>query len=55
MNDFSINLNSFILFWTRYPQLQWGNTQKELEDMHILFMADDRDHYIDKLMKEIAW
>ncbi|MGM0655520.1 MAG: DEAD/DEAH box helicase family protein [Thermodesulfobacteriota bacterium] len=42
-------LNSFILSWTKYPQLRWGIPQNEMEANHVLFMADDRDGYIDKL------
>ena len=49
MNEPSIILNSFILSWTRYPQLKWDNSQAELESKHVLFMTDDRDRYIDKL------
>lgn len=49
LNNPCVILNSFILSWTRYPQLKWGNTQKELEDKHVLFMTDDRDGYIEKL------
>ncbi|WP_059280048.1 DEAD/DEAH box helicase family protein [Dehalococcoides mccartyi] len=53
LHDPDVILNSFILSWTRYPQLKWGNTQKELEDKHVLFMTDDRDHYIDKLFAKL--
>ena len=53
LHDPDVTLNSFILSWTRYPQLKWGNTQKELEDKHVLFMTDDRDHYLDKLFAKI--
>ncbi len=42
-------LNSFILSWTKYPQLRWGIPQDEMEANHVLFMSDDRDGYIDKL------
>ena len=49
LNDPDVILNSFILSWTKYPQLKWNKEQKELEDMHVLFMQDDRDQYIDKL------
>ena len=49
LNDPDVILNSFILSWTKYPQLKWNKEQKELEDMHVLFMQDDRDRYIDKL------
>ena len=53
LNDPTVILNSFILSWTRYPQLQWGTTQDELEDRHVLFMTDDRDSYIDKLFARL--
>ena len=57
LNDPTVILNSFILSWTKYPYLQWDNSQDALERMHVLFMTDDRDGYIDKLfarLKEIA-
>ena len=50
IGDPDVILNSAILSWTQYPQLRWGQSRKELEDMHILFMSDDRDHYIPKLL-----
>ena len=53
MNEPSIILNSFILSWTRYPQLKWGNSREELENKHVLFMTDDRDQYIGKLFGEM--
>lgn len=53
LNDPSVILNSFILSWSRYPQLKWGSTQEELEKMHVLFMTDDPDGYIDKLLNEL--
>jgi superfamily II DNA or RNA helicase len=49
LGDASVILNSFILSWTRFPQLKWDKTQTELEAMHVLFMNDDRDAYIQKL------
>jgi len=42
-------LNSFILSWTEYLQLRWGIPQEDLGANYVLFMTDDRDHYIDKL------
>lgn len=54
LNDPTVILNSFILSWTRHPQLKWDNTPEELEDMHVLFMTDDRDRYIDKLFDRFA-
>ena len=54
LNDSTVILNSFVLSWTRYPQLKWGKSQDELEDMHLLFMTDDRDRYIDKLFVRLS-
>ncbi len=43
-------LNSFILSWTKYPQLRWGIPQNEMEANHVLFMRDD-NNYINKLFR----
>ena len=51
--DSSIILNSFILSWTKYPQLQWGPPKEDLEAQHVLFMTDDKNRYIDKLFKKM--
>ena len=53
LNDSEVILNSFILSWNLYPQLQWDNTREDLEEMHVLFMTDDRDRYIDKLFARL--
>jgi hypothetical protein len=53
LKDPTVILNSFILSWTRYPQLKWDKTQDALEDMHVLFMTNDRDRYIDKLFSQL--
>lgn len=53
LNDPAVILNSFILSWTKYPQLKWDRSQHELEEQHVLFMKDDRDRYIDKLLSHI--
>lgn len=53
LNNNDIILNSFILSWTKFPQLKWDNTQDELENMHVLFMINDRDRYIDKLFSKL--
>jgi len=53
LNDPDVILNSFILSWTRYPRLKWDSSQQELEDKHVLFMTDDRDHYVDKLFAKL--
>lgn len=42
-------LNSFILSWTKYPQLCWEIPQEDMEANHVLFMTDDRDGYLNKL------
>ena len=49
LNEPAIILNSFILSWTRHPQLKWGTSRDEMEKQHVLFMTDDQDHYIEKL------
>ncbi len=53
LNDPIVILNCFILSWTQYPRLQWGKKREELEDQNVLFMTDDRDHYIEKLLGRI--
>lgn len=53
LNEPEVVLNSFILSWTQYPKLKWGKEQDELENMHVLFMQDDRDGYIDKLFARL--
>jgi hypothetical protein len=54
LKDPTVILNSFILSWTRYPQLRWGNSRQEMEEKHVLFMADDRNKYIDKLFAALG-
>ena len=51
--DPTVILNSFILSWTRYPQLNWGISKPTLEGMHVLFMKDDMDEYINKLIAKV--
>ena len=53
LNDPAVILNSFILSWTRYSQLQWGKTQDELEDMHVLFMNEGWEKYISKMFSKL--
>ena len=53
LEDPTVILNSFILSWTGYSQLKWGYSLDELEKMHILFMTDDRDGYIEKLFTRL--
>lgn len=35
---------------TDNAELKWAQTQKQLEDLHVLFMHNDRYSYIDKLL-----
>jgi len=53
LGDADVILNSFILSWTEYAKLSWGFSRDQLEDQHILFMRDDRDHYLDKLFNNL--
>lgn len=53
LKDQTVVLNSFILSWTRFPLLKWQKSQKDLEEMHVLFMTDDQDRYIDKLFARL--
>ena len=39
--------------WGLWPVAQGEHLQNELEDQHVLFMTDDRDHYIDKLFNRL--
>ncbi|MDE0681943.1 MAG: restriction endonuclease subunit R, partial [Candidatus Poribacteria bacterium] len=50
IGDSDVILNSAILSWTQYPQLGWGLSREELETMNVLFMKEDRDHYVPKLL-----
>ncbi len=53
LQDPTVILNSFILSWTQYPQLKWDKTQDELEDMHVLFMTDGGERYVNKLFAKL--
>lgn len=53
LGDPDVILNSFILSWTPHPQLQWGIPMNEMEEMHVLFMTDDHDQYIEKLFSRV--
>jgi hypothetical protein len=53
-NNPDIILNSFILSWTQFPHLKWGSSQDELEKNNVLFMTDDRDHYLEKLFTKLG-
>ena len=50
-------LNSFILSWTQFKNLpsSWdGMNQKAIEDLHVLFMHEGWEIYIDKLFSKIT-
>lgn len=55
LGDMDVVLNSFILSWTPYANLQWDLTQAELEARHVLFMSSDRDGYVGKLFEALGW
>ncbi|MZR31459.1 DEAD/DEAH box helicase [Sneathiella litorea] len=46
----NVVLNSFIVTPTRFGRLNWGKTIQELEDMHVLFMEDQNDQYVSKII-----
>ena len=48
--DPDVVLNSAILSWTRHADLPWGLSREKLEAMHVLFMTEDRGHYVPKLL-----
>lgn len=50
----NVVLNSFIVTPTRFGKLNWGKTIHELEDMHILFMEDQRDAYVASIIRRMA-
>ena len=53
LNDPEVILNSFILSWTKQIRLDWGLSKKELEKRHVLFMTEDKDKYIGKLLAKV--
>ena len=53
LGDPEVILNSFILSWTKQSRLDWGLSEKELEKRHVLFMAEDKDKYIGKLLTKV--
>jgi superfamily II DNA or RNA helicase len=50
----NVVLNSFIVTPTRFGKLNWDKTIHELEDMHVLFMEDQRDTYINSIIARMA-
>lgn len=55
LQDPEVVLNSFILSASRYKDLFWGQSKEDLEIMHVLFMEEDQDKYISKLMEMVGW
>lgn len=53
LNSKQVVLNSFIVTPTRFGKLNWGKTLQELADMHVLFMQDEIDTYISKLVERM--
>ena len=49
LGDPAVTLNSFILSWTRHAMLNWGQSREQMEQEHVLFMTDDKPHYIGKM------
>lgn len=50
----NVILNSFIVTPTRFGKLNWGKTIHELEDMHVLFMEDQKDTYVASIISRMA-
>ena len=49
----NVVLNSFIVTPTRFGKLNWGKTIQELEDMHVLFIEDQRATYVASIVKRM--
>ena len=50
----NVVLNSFIVTPTRFGKLNWCKTIQELEEMHVLFMKDQSDRYVGKLLDHMV-
>ena len=55
LGDEDVVLNSFVVTPTRYGQLNWGKTIDELEDMNVLFMVDQADTYVSKIVERMLY
>lgn len=53
LNDPKVILNSFILSRTKQAELKWHETKEDLADLHVLFMKDDPESYIDQLFDRL--
>lgn len=49
LGDTQVTLNSFIVTLTSHDDLKWKESIEDLENMHVLFMEDRRDEYIEKI------
>lgn len=54
LSGHDVVLNSFIVTPTKFGKLNWGKTIAELEDMHVLFMEDQRHEYVGKLIARMV-
>ena len=50
----NVVLNSFIVTPTRFGKLNWGKTIQELEEMHVLFMEDQRSTYVASIIQRMV-
>jgi hypothetical protein len=51
LGDPNVILNSFILSWTKQRELEWGLTEKDFENVNVLFMGGEK--YIDQLFDKM--
>jgi len=52
--DSSVTLNSFIVSNTHLPEIAWwdgGMTKEQFEKRHVFFQKEDKDAYIDKMLR----
>jgi hypothetical protein len=52
--DSTITLNSFIVSNTRLPEVGWwdgGMTKEQFEERHVFFQKEDKDTYIEKMLR----
>ena len=54
LGDTKVTLNSFIVTPTRFAKLNWGKSMDELADMNVLFMEDQKDIYVHKIIERMA-
>ncbi len=54
LNDTNVILNSFIVTPTRFAKLNWGMSMEQLAGMNVLFMEDQKNDYIHKIIERMA-